>query len=41
MRNRVIVFAFFAAAMFFSMAREWSAPSACPRLVVMRKTPLR
>jgi len=32
MRSRVLVFAVFAAAMLFSMVREWSAPIACPRL---------
>src|ERR1700690_2463712 len=33
MRNRV-VFAIFAAAMLFSMTREWCAPIGCPRVVV-------
>jgi hypothetical protein len=32
MRSRTVVFAFFAAAMLFSLVREWSAPVACPRL---------
>jgi hypothetical protein len=32
MRSRTVVFAFFAAAMLFSVVREWSAPIACPRL---------
>jgi len=36
MSNRKLVFAFFAAAMLFSTIREWSAPTACPRLPVVR-----
>jgi hypothetical protein len=28
---RRLAFAFFAAAILFSMVREWSAPIACPR----------
>jgi hypothetical protein len=32
MRSRAWVFAFFAAAMLFSVVREWSAPIGCPRL---------
>jgi hypothetical protein len=32
MRFRAWVFAFFAAAMLFSVVREWSAPIGCPRL---------
>jgi hypothetical protein len=31
MRSRTLAFAFFAAAMLFSMVREWSAPIGCPR----------
>jgi hypothetical protein len=30
MRNRLAL-AFFAAAILFSMVREWSAPTSCPR----------
>ena len=36
MRNRTLAFAFFAAAILFSMVREWGAPSTCPRIVVDR-----
>jgi hypothetical protein len=32
MRSRTVVFAFFAAAMLFSLVREWGAPIGCPRL---------
>jgi hypothetical protein len=32
MRSRKFAFVFFAAAMLFSVVREWSAPVACPRL---------
>jgi hypothetical protein len=41
MRPRALVFAFFAAAMLFSMVREWSAPAGCPRLEMTRKVRLR
>jgi hypothetical protein len=41
MRSRTLVFAFFAAAMLFSVVREWSAPSACPRLPMIGKVRLR
>jgi hypothetical protein len=34
MRFRSLAFAVFAAAMLFSMVREWSAPLGCPRLEV-------
>ncbi|MFY9673849.1 MAG: hypothetical protein WAK13_05325 [Terriglobales bacterium] len=34
MRNRTLVFMVFAAAMLFSMMREWSGPVGCPRLTV-------
>jgi hypothetical protein len=34
MRSRYLAFAFFAAAMLFSVIREYSAPIGCPRLVV-------
>jgi hypothetical protein len=34
MRHRTLVFVFFAAAMLFSMIREWSAPVGCPRLAM-------
>jgi hypothetical protein len=37
MRFRALVFAFFAAAMLFSMVREWSAPVGCPRLEMTGK----
>jgi hypothetical protein len=37
MRSRYLVFTFFAAAMLFSMVREWSAPAGCPRLEMTRK----
>jgi hypothetical protein len=36
MRFRALVFALFAAAMLFSMVREWSAPVGCPRLQMTR-----
>jgi hypothetical protein len=32
--NRSLVFALFAAAILFSMIREWSAPAACARIVI-------
>jgi hypothetical protein len=38
MRSRKLVFAFFAAAMLFSMIREWNAPVGCQRLPVFRRT---
>jgi hypothetical protein len=31
MRNKGLVFALFAAAILFSMVREWNAPVACAR----------
>jgi hypothetical protein len=34
MRHRKLVFVFFAAAMLFSMIREWSAPVGCPRFAL-------
>lgn len=37
MRPRIVVFAFFAAAMLFSVVREWSAPTGCPRLEMTGK----
>jgi hypothetical protein len=37
MRARVLVFVCFAAAMLFSVVREWSAPPSCPRLEIVRK----
>jgi hypothetical protein len=37
MRSRALVFALFAAAMLFSMVREWSAPASCPRLEMTGK----
>jgi len=39
MRSRYLVFAFFAAAMLFSVIREYNAPIGCPRLVVTRVQP--
>jgi hypothetical protein len=36
MRARSLAFAFFATAILFSMLREWSAPSACVRIVIDR-----
>jgi hypothetical protein len=33
MRNRSLAFALFAAAILFSMIREWSSPAACVRIV--------
>jgi hypothetical protein len=41
MHSRTLVFAFFAAAMLFSVVREWSAPAACPRLPMTAKVRLR
>jgi hypothetical protein len=38
MVNRRIVFAFFAAAILFSMVREWKAPVACARSLFVRTT---
>ena len=38
MRSRKFVFAFFAAAILFSMIREWNAPVGCQRLPVFRRT---
>jgi hypothetical protein len=37
MRTRYLVFAFFAAAMLFSIVREQYAPTGCPRLAVRRQ----
>jgi hypothetical protein len=36
MRARSLAFAFFAAAILFSMMREWSAPAACVRIGIDR-----
>jgi len=33
MRNQRLIFAFFAAAILFSITREWSAPVACARTI--------
>jgi len=41
MRSRTLVFVFFAAAMLFSVVREWSAPTGCPRLQMTGKVRLR
>jgi hypothetical protein len=35
-RRRAVALAVFAAAMLFSVLREWSAPIACPRLKLTR-----
>jgi hypothetical protein len=37
MPSRALVFAFFAAALLFSVVREWSAPASCPRLELTGK----
>ncbi len=34
MRKQRLIFAFFAVAILFSIIREWSAPSACVRIVI-------
>ena len=34
MRARSLAFVFFAASILLSMIREWSAPSACARIVI-------
>jgi hypothetical protein len=36
MSTRMLVFAVFAAATLFSITREWSAPTAGPRLEILR-----
>jgi len=36
MRTNRLVFALFAAAILFSMVREWSAPAACARIILTR-----
>jgi len=36
MRTRRLTFALFAAAILFSMVREWSAPVACIRTILIR-----
>lgn len=36
MRFRVLVFSVFAAAMLFSIVREWSVPVSCPRPEMFR-----
>lgn len=41
MRSRALVFALFAAAMLFSMVREWNAPVACQRRPIMHAVPRR
>jgi hypothetical protein len=38
MRTRKLAFVFFAAALLFSIVREWSAPAACQRLEVTRRS---
>ena len=37
MRKDRLVFAFFAAAILFSMVREWSAPVSCARALLIRR----
>jgi hypothetical protein len=34
MKNNRLVFVLFAATVLFSMIREWSAPTACARIVI-------
>jgi hypothetical protein len=36
MRTRRLTFALFAAAILFSMVRDWSAPVACIRTILIR-----
>jgi hypothetical protein len=40
MRTNRLVFAFFAAAILFSMVREWSAPAACARIMLAPSAPI-
>jgi hypothetical protein len=35
MKNRRLALAFFAAAILFSIVREWSAPAACARTIIL------
>ncbi|MFZ0289011.1 MAG: hypothetical protein WBW98_08500 [Candidatus Sulfotelmatobacter sp.] len=35
MRRDRLIFAFFAAAILFSMVREWSAPASCARALLI------
>jgi hypothetical protein len=35
MKNNRLAFALFAAAVLFSMIREWSAPAVCPRVMLI------
>jgi hypothetical protein len=35
MRTRRLAFLIFAAAILFSMVREWSAPAFCPRVMLV------
>jgi hypothetical protein len=35
MRKNRLIFVFFAAAILFSMVREWSAPAACARTTLI------
>jgi hypothetical protein len=39
MQANRLVFAFFAAAILFSMVREWSAPAACARAMLAPSAP--
>jgi hypothetical protein len=39
MRRNRLAFALFAAAILFSMVREWSAPIACTRTVLLSSAP--
>jgi hypothetical protein len=38
MRTKRLIFALFSAAILFSMVREWSAPVACARAVLIPAT---
>jgi len=39
MSSKALVLAFFASALLFSMVREWGAPAACPRAILLPQTP--
>jgi hypothetical protein len=39
-KTRYLAFVFFAAALFLSIVREWSAPGACPFPGITRGIPL-
>jgi hypothetical protein len=40
MRRNRFTLALFAAAILFSMVREWNAPAACPRMVLIPSQPV-